>query len=287
MCHLFEHIIIRSYLQQFNDLGYSRAFFGWLNGQTYESTIFFNLATHNKTLAELFEKVIQSEIEFTDTIIRQSIQHIEAEMESIITIKDMRLLKTQLSQIRDSINKKPINKDTSKETAIKIVRKPKKFDEIVLVIEVCDATEDEKKAFSLMANEVLDITRDAALDMLSIYSTGRCPLFVRENNIGIAQRFTAIKGLDIDNIANQTEKYLHEYTMSPKDIMCLKNRAVYMQNTPYYQSNPISIYTEVGIKISPCDYTTFITPEYLTAVLQKVEVTIRPFMKSMQKVPWD
>ena len=97
VCHLFEHLIIRRFLQSLKKSGGERAFIGSLDGTTAGSSVFFASAFFDYKYDSLFAKIIADLTPFDGAMIHESIAHIEAEMKSSITIWNEPELRKQLA----------------------------------------------------------------------------------------------------------------------------------------------------------------------------------------------
>lgn len=283
ICHLFEHVVIQQFSLELQKHGYERAFFGSLHGQTIDSSMFFDLNVYNEEIMRLFEKTIHESHRFSDEMISQSIKHIEAEICSQIMVTDRSLLKKQLQHILSKNH--PNNQGALLENSLEIKETPKLFHDVAVIINVYYISEDVRKAFLCLYPVLLDLIRDAALDDESAYPTGVSALAVKDEGIGIAQRYRIAKDVDLDQLTKATTVYLRQFDTARRAQNIAQFKKSF-RRAEVYRASPIRFYEETNIETTQEELANLITVKNLDDILQKMTVEIRSVKGKLKYVEW-
>jgi hypothetical protein len=287
VCHLFEHIVLRSFLLELHKHGYNRAFFGWLRGNTIDSTIFFDLGVYSADLATLFDNHLKALGNFDQTLISQSLAHIEAEMRSTITIVDKALLIRQLNLLSSIVSDEAIvTETTSAVSPLSVSYEPGSFEEVCILINVFSTTEKTQKAFLGLHPAILDIIRDAAIDAEAAYPTGKSDIVINDEGMGIAWRFDVKKNVNIKIFENTTIQYLKELDIPE----CIKHIDLYrnaIATDSSYNAKLIQFYEQTDIRSTREELAELATEEYMTEIINNMTVRFAPVKGSLKKIEWD
>lgn len=285
VCHLFEHIVMREFLAKLNELGYSRAFFGWLNGHTIDSTIFFDLGAYSDNVIQLFDEHLATLRKFDSALIDRSISHVEAEMQSTIEVTDRTLLAQQLQEIACLVIKPAISQVPTM-SPLHITYTPKLFREVAILVNVYDISEETKKAFLCLYPALLDIIRDASLDSEAAYPCGKSALAINTDGIGIAWRFAAKNTIDIAEAEYKTRHYLQRFNIN-KYIKHLDEYRGAFARTPGNNAMPIQFYEQTGIKSTKEELAKLATYERMTEIINAMTVRIEFVTGKLKSIEWD
>lgn len=283
-CHLFEHVVIREFLFELRQHGYSRAFFGKLHGNTIDSTIFFELSVYSEDIVRLFEDCLATPRRFTDTVIKQSIAHIEAEMRAEVVVADRKLLDQQLHSL-SAITSSSDEGIVSSDPALRIIDKPKLFREIAVIVNVYGVSAEVRKAFLCLYLPLFDMIRDAAIDSDAAYPGGFSSLATKDGGIGIAQRFIVKKSVDLVAIQEATDKYMRYLDLSSQADYLDTYRNSF-KSDPQYNAAPIQFYDETGIEATREEIAELATFDRMNEIIHSMSIRVDPIAGKLKKIEW-
>jgi hypothetical protein len=287
VCHLFEHVVLRIFLLELTKHGYKRAFFGWLNGNTIDSTVFFDLGVYSNEIAYLFDNHLKNLDNFDADLIDQSIAHIEAEMSSIITVVDKALLRKQLGQLSRIARSEDIGADIlPAETPLRVTYEPNLFEEVSVLINVFCISEKTQKAFLSLHPAILDIIRGAAIDKESAYPTGKSALAMNDDGMGIAWRFNVRKGLSVKTLEDSTKQHLEKFDLAEyaKHIDLYRNN---IANDSSCNARLIQYYEQTGIRSTREELAELSTSARMVDIMNNMTVRFSPIKGKLKKIEWD
>ena len=274
-CHLFEHLIIRRFLKKTEKAGGNRAFTGELDGTTSESSVFFTSALFTSESNTLFEKIINDITPFEESLIQQSISHIEAEMQSNIDIADMTLLQEQLALCQkyfiDSQKTTPSNSHPkSKIFPLKISHSPKDFTDV----KIADASDELTAAFFCTYPILLELVRGICFDKISSYPSSPGKFIAYYDGNYTSQTYT-VKNTDLARLSSSEtiQTYLQNFDIS-SHATDLRNLAEAFTSDPFYISVPIYFYQQTATPLSRNDLAKTINVANMNTILKQVKATI-------------
>mgnify|MGYP000020307993 CR=1 FL=1 len=201
VCHLFEHLVIRRFLRAAEKSGNERAFIGELHGTTSESSVFFDVALFTRESITLFEKVIADVKPFNLSMIHESVAHIEAEMKANVVIWDEAELRRQLARCQKAFTR-PSSARPDKITKpstnppLEIDYQPDDLIDIMLTVEIPDASEQATAAFFCMYPILLDLARSACFDRAPVYPSSHSEFTAYHDGNSVSQIYTVKKSFD-------------------------------------------------------------------------------------------
>ena len=278
VCHLFEYLIIRRFLQSLKKSGGERAFIGSLDGTTAGSSVFFTSAFFNHKYDSLFAKIIADLTPFDGAMIHESIAHIEAEMKSSITIWSKPELRKQLAACQKAFanhrfTKLKRNTEPIKNPPLEIDYQPEDFIDIVLTIEVPDASDQTTAAFFCMYPLLLDLVRSACFDQAPVYPSSHGEFTAYQDGNATSQTYTIKKSFSWKTIDKAAQSYLRSFNAAPH-ASNLAHLAEAFISDPYYTAAPIYFYQKTMTPCTKDDLANAITVANLQAILTQAEVTI-------------
>lgn len=285
VCHIFEHIVLRSFLYELKKNNYNRTFFGWLRGQTIDSTLFFDFGAYSEEVAQLFDNHLSTLGDFDTDLISQSIAHVEAEMECEIEIIDKPLLMTQFEQLSDIVKNKS-TKSVSSKDPLKVKYLPGNFQEIAIVVNVFTQSESTKKAFLVLYPAVIDFIRDVALDQEAVYPTGKSALAINDDGIGIAWRFNAKKSVNIEELESATLECLQNFKAT-SNVKNMKNYQAYFSSNPLTNTALIEFYEQTNLKATLEELSELIAVQPLKEIMDNMTVRISLISGKLKNLEWD
>ena len=278
VCHLFEHLVIRRFLRAVEKSGNERAFIGELHGTTSESSVFFDVAFFTRESITLFEKVIADVKPFDLSMIRESVAHIEAEMESSVVIWDEAELYKQLARCQKAFTGRlsaRLGKITEPaiNPPLEIDYQPEDFIDITLTIEIPDASSQATAAFFCMYPILLDLVRSACFDRTPAYPSSHSEFTAYHDGNLVSQTYTMKKSFDWQNAGKAAQNYLRTFDPAPHASR-LNDLAEAFATDPFYNSAPIYFYQKTAAPFTKDDLAKTVTSANLQAILQGVAVAV-------------
>ena len=258
--------------------GNERAFIGELHGTTSESSVFFDVAFFTGESITILEKVIADVKPFDLSMIHESIAHIEAEMKASVVIWDEAELYKQLARCQKAFARRRSarpDKITKPSTnpPLEIDCQPEDFIDIMLTIEISDASEQATAAFFCMYPILLDLVRSACFDLAPVYPSSRDEFTAYHDGNSVSQTYTVKKSFDWQNAGKVAQSYLRTFDPAPHASR-LKDLAEAFTTDPFYNSAPIYFYQKTAKPFTKEDLAKSITVANLHVILQQVVVNV-------------
>ena len=278
VCHLFEHLVIRRFLQMAEKSDNKRAFIGELRGTTSESSVFFDVAFFTSDSITLFEKVITNTQPFETSMIYESVAHIEAEMKSSVVVWDENELRRQLVSCQEAFagcQSVRLDKITKlvKDSPLEIEHQPEDFMDITLTIEIADTSEQMTAAFFCMYPILLDLVRSACFDQAPVYPSSHDEFIAYYDGNAASQIYTVKKSFDWQRTAKEAQDCLRTFDPTPYSNR-LDELAEAFKADPFYNSSPIYFYQKTAMPLTKHDLAKTITAANLQVILQQTVVSI-------------
>ena len=278
VCHLFEHLVIRRFLRAAEKSGNERAFIGELHGTTSESSVFFDIAFFTRESITLFEKVIADVKPFDLAMINESVAHIEAEMKSSVVIWDKAELYKQLARCQKAFARRRSARpgeitEPATNPLLEIDYQPEDFIDIMLTVEIPDASDQETAAFFCMYPILLDLVRSACFDLAPVYPSSHSEFTAYHDGNSVSQTYTVKKSFDWQNAGKVAQNYLRTFDPAPH-ASCLNDLAEAFTTDPFYNSAPIYFYQKTATPFTKEDLAKSITVANLQVILQQVVVNV-------------
>ena len=278
VCHLFEHLVVRRFLRAAEKSGNERAFIGELHGTTSESSVFFDIAFFTRESITLFEKVIADVKPFDLAMINESVAHIEAEMKSSVVIWDKAELYKQLARCQKAFARRRSARpgeitEPATNPLLEIDYQPEDFIDIMLTVEIPDASDQETAAFFCMYPILLDLVRSACFDLAPVYPSSHSEFTAYHDGNSVSQTYTVKKSFDWQNAGKVAQNYLRTFDPAPH-ASCLNDLAEAFTTDPFYNSAPIYFYQKTATPFTKEDLAKSITVANLQVILQQVVVNV-------------
>ena len=285
VCHLFEHILLDNFMAILKENGYERATFGWLDGETVGSSLFFNLCTYDTQSLALFESTLSNPLEIDEAVIQRCLRHISAEMKARITVTDMELLKEQLRDISAHMQSKTAPHTTEIDSPLRITPAKGSFKGIAIILDLTDADTDLKKSFLFFRDSILDIVKDALPQDIAMYATATSPFDAHLNHLMTAQRYTVSKDVSIDELQASIENRIRTYAHKEINSIRLTPFLDAFKERAWLNGAIANFYKNTGIQTTHDELVHLASAETLQAILQKLTVKVLP-VKGRLKHIW-
>ncbi|PID33114.1 hypothetical protein CR969_02455 [Candidatus Saccharibacteria bacterium] len=277
-CHLFEHVVNRHFLKRLQQYGHHRGFFGRLNGQTIESTVFFDISVHDKPTIELFEdslkQIIDSKDEDVSLLIDECLLHIGAEMLCHIELKDRDQLMQHIKNLaRYFAPMETKGAAVNSEPALITAYSPHQFTGLEVDIVTDCPSKQLMQAWFAMRSQICDIVHDCALDPLPIYLNETLGNWTENEQSTTSLRYTINKNADLTNLEHRINQALQAFQASDYTADIKKYQHDF-QTDNWFVNSPIGLYELFGIEATREEIADSITPDNLDTLLQGSRVKI-------------
>ena len=150
---------------------------------------------------------------------------------------------------------------------------PEDFIDIMLTVEIPDASDQETAAFFCMYPILLDLVRSACFDLAPVYPSSHSEFTAYHDGNSVSQTYTVKKSFDWQNAGKVAQNYLRTFDPAPH-ASCLKDLAEAFTTDPFYNSAPIYFYQKTATPFTKEDLAKSITVANLQVILQQVMVNV-------------
>ncbi|MDO4780901.1 MAG: hypothetical protein Q4A34_00705 [Candidatus Saccharibacteria bacterium] len=273
MCHVFEHLVLRTFLLAAREAGNHRAFIGAVNGQTLGSSIFFTIEVHDESTRHLFERILTTPRLFSEDVIKQSIRHIEAETLSTIRIADTAQLYKDLLAMHHYINGN--NRVMRDESQLSVSHTPGLFQRMIVSAEITDTSDHMTKIFYALYPVIMDIIRDVYFDTISSYPTGASSFTAYLDGTVAVQEYV-IRELPDEKAAPDTiTRALRDFDSHfyAPHIAQLANS---FRRDATFTFLPLYCYEKTEVRTSIEELANLITSQHLRSLMDAVHISVKP-----------
>lgn len=276
VAHLYEHLLIAGAKKYLEKHGFSKDFFGWISGETFEDYIFLDAFFYQKEAAECFDNYLETKPTFTDSDIAWATKCIEAE-EKVTLHYDAANVKHALNEL----NSHPWNTQQSS-TGNRAVNKiitprpsAKDFRDISIVFGANDLTNVEQKVFLRLRPILVDITYSYLGSMMPLYERGTSPVARR----GSMEKFLTVYTIPRINgrlisLQQQIEDHFHTYPIN-KHTKELTAHFSGFASEQLWKDSATEYYRYTGIVTTTDEIASLATSETIAAILRKLYIRIR------------
>ena len=199
-------------------------------------------------------------------------------MKSSVTIWDEPELHKQLAVCQKTFanrrsTKLKRNTEPIKNQPLEIDYQPEDFIDIVLTIEVPDASDQTTAAFFCMYPLLLDLVRSAYFDQAPVYPSSHGEFTAYQDGNATSQTYTIKKSFSWKTIDKAVQSYLRSFDAAPH-ASSLAHLAEAFISDPYYTAAPVYFYQKTMTPYTKDDLANAITVANLQAILTQAEVTI-------------
>lgn len=272
-CHLFEHLVLRTFLLAARKAGSHRAFIGTTNGQTIGSSVFFAIEVHDESTKRLFEHTLTTPRAFPKDMVEQSIRHIEAETSSIMRATDMAQLHSSLLALHRYINGS--NADTIHGSPqLSITHIPDLFQRVVVSAETTDTSDHMTKIFYVLYPVVMDIIRDIYFDTSSAYPADAPSFTAYLDGTVAAQEYIIRKTPDKQAASAKINRALHDFDTA-SHAPHIARLAGSLRTDTTYTFLPIYCYEKTEVQTSTAELASLVTPQHLLTLVNALRISIK------------
>ena len=150
---------------------------------------------------------------------------------------------------------------------------PEDFIDIILTIEIPDASTQVTAAFFCMYPILLDLVRSACFDLAPVYPSTRDEFTAYHDGNSVSQTYTVKKSFDWQNAGKTAQSYLQAFDITPHASR-LKDLAEAFTTDPFYNSAPIYFYQKTAAPFTKDDLAKTVTSANLRAILQQASVVV-------------
>ena len=150
---------------------------------------------------------------------------------------------------------------------------PEDFIDIILTIEIPDASTQVTAAFFCMYPILLDLVRSICFDRAPVYPSSHSEFTAYHDGNSVSQAYTVKKSFDWQNAGKTAQSYLQAFDITPHASR-LKDLAEAFTTDPFYNSAPIYFYQKTTTPFTKDDLANSITDTNLQTILRQVAVTV-------------
>lgn len=273
-CHLFEHVVNRRFLKQLQKTGHHRGLFGRLNGQTVDSSVFFDLGVYNADIIALFESNLKQLSDSNDIslLVDECLLHIGAETRCSITVKNRDRLIQHIKQLAYCfISQKSKPSKTSTEETFSMFYNPQDFAELEVDIVTELPNEQLMRAWCAMRLPICDIVHNCALDPLPLYLNEASGAWTEDGRAITSVYYTISKDADTTRLENLITESLRLFQAGgcADDIQQYQHE---FQTDDWFVNSPIILYELFGLKATRKEIADTITPDLLGELLLNTHI---------------
>lgn len=285
--HIYEHLLIRSFMNSLERRGYSTFLSGWLNGQTFKSTMFIDYTFYNNGVEVAFRQFIESTHRIDWTLLDNEIDRIQSEVQQIATginklelERQLKLLDSKLftghhRPIKTEYYPKELKQDLGSDVIV-LKRASRKFRNLTVLFGAEKLSEDEQLAFLRSAPFIHDFI-DKVLFSLGAYK--------QDWGFTLDRPCNGMIGLDIYTVkrgglrAGKIEERLHDnVSMLTRDIekhsAQLKEYRKAFLRSPQWEDFPVQYYKWAGILTSRENIAVALTQKNIVSILKKMKFKV-------------
>ena len=150
---------------------------------------------------------------------------------------------------------------------------PEDFIDIMLTVEIPDASDQATAAFFCMYPILLDLVRSACFDRAPVYLSSHSEFTAYHDGNSVSQTYTVKKSFDWQNAGKVAQNYLRTFDPAPHTSR-LKDLAEAFTTDPFYNSAPIYFYQKTAEPFTKDDLAKTVTSANLRAILRQTAVTV-------------
>lgn len=285
--HLYEHMLIQTFINTLPEHGISQFFFGWISGETFRDFMFINYNFYDSKVESLFRRFMKKDGRIDFSMIDNQLVRIQVEDLSVINKIDSDKLVAELKRIDAAPFYDHSGKivaehvESSKAIPSQIIEmhpsKPQ-FSHVVISFAANNLTLDEKLAFLRLTPIIYDAT-DLALFSIGLYQNHVGPLSDNNNKDGMttSATYTTLQNSNtpqqlrdaiqnsLDRLANDISKYSPQIKQY---INCFKD-------STEWSDSPLDYYRHSGVLTSRSQIVAAFTTQNILSILSKVDVKCR------------
>lgn len=283
VAHLYEHLLIQTFQNYIEKLGYSPYLYGWVAGETFQDVIFIEYGFYNPKVEKLFEKFINSEDRIDSSLIHNEVVRIEAEEGSLINVSNHKVLVKKLQELAEhafvSVEKDSdivITGDSQNSISLITQNKSKKsFKDITITVGLGEASLEEKALFLRMTPIIFDLLNSL------VYSKGlyqkhiSWPIYKNNHDAMLAFSVYTIKKSTYTNKELETliiDALLEaDFTKHEKELQCYAHG---FMSTPLWNTFPIDYFRYTGILVSRKNVAELLTVDNIQSVIKRLKINV-------------
>lgn len=215
-CHLFEHLVVRTFRDILERNGYLPGFAGEIDAMTSDDTITFELDAPNEKIVSLFASHLKTLKSFDKTFIDHEVLRIGAEDNEVYTITDDKTLTENLENLIQQAAGNSAAKKAQSSLALNHTDVPHYFTESTIVFSLKDFPATSRIFFTDAHSLILDIVYGEIVKAYPIYTQDMSKVILSDDDtqIGFAWQFRHPKQFLAKNIASDARHILKNFSMN-------------------------------------------------------------------------
>jgi len=291
--HLYEHLLIQTFNEIVESAGFSPYLFGWVGGETFESTMFIEYGMYSHKVEQLFKDFISKPRRINENLISVELLRVQAENKAVIDEYDEQVILEELRKLdkllfidveADTVSRIIDINDSRPENLITLRPSKKDFRDIAVTIGMTEASLEDSLAFFRMTPIIFDAVnkilfslglyqrevgssirniKHESIFIYSIYSLRRSTYTNAEIRSAVLNQ---IESLDLSNFKVDLSEYIAGFL-----------------TTPNWHTFPIDYYRRTGILASKSAIAKQLTLEKIEIILKSLKVEVTP----AKQTHWD
>lgn len=279
VCHLFEHLVIESFLNHLDKSGYSPSLFGWLNGRTFEDHVFFDAGFYNDQQASDFDTFMLNLPEWDNAIIERCLDAIGCETQQKYQIRHPETLAKLLSELRRRVLSGDLPEVTPAVSPFTIEKSANEYRDVLLVFALPTDNTRLSALFLRLHVIIEDILQYTFRKNTVCYPVSDLSeLNEYPGGIGVAQKWRVKKGTSTKELRNHLQDALNTFDVSTHAKELYQHFEVFAQED-WLRHLPIHFYERTGIVTTNQEISQLATAANIETAMKMTELNIRPWHK--------
>lgn len=286
VAHLYEHLLIQTFIESLQDHGISRLFFGWLGGEAFRDVMFVNYNFYNPDVTKIFEQFINKTGRIDYSLIDNELLRIQAEAVSTVDRVNTEKLIAELKRIdeaqfvnhtKEVVSESISSSDNLTSNIIQLRKAKSQFRHITVMLNAETLTLNEKVAFQRLTPIVYEMIDKQLFQLGSYQNEASFPMDTSEHDGLVAVTIHTIRR------RHYTTKYIegllkHALSETINDIRrCPEQLKYYLDafiHSPNWSDGPQYFYRHSGILTSRKNIVEAFTQQTLLSILSKLQVKV-------------
>jgi hypothetical protein len=217
VCHLFEHLVIRSFRDTLKEKGYHPGLIGGLDATTHNDSITFLITATDRQVITLFQDHLDHLPVFSKKLIEHEIGRLGSEDSERYSISDFSSLLNDFEVLRQRAARGKAKKMSTTAPALGYSASEAQFLTTTLIFSVETSDPRLQLLFALMSPFILDIVYDPLVQQYPIYTRETSSVMINEahTQVAFAWQFNHPGHLDNETFLHEAEKIISEFDITP------------------------------------------------------------------------
>lgn len=275
VAHLFEHLVIHKFYSMLASKGVHSEMIAWVNGKTFENTVFVDTLFYTRVLADQFDTFVTNLPSFSDDEIAYGIATLQAEDKIILTVNNVLALQSELAKLskRDWNTRKLLKHGSSKQTILTEKQSAKDFRDIIIISKATNLTVTEQKVFLRLTILLMDVVTDSLSTIPGIYRGNDSDIVAQDKDMAFMTQYTITKGTALKQIQDAVSSATTVDDDHTKGVIDCHFKTFSAE--PLWQGAPIEYFRQTGIITTNQEIAKLATFNVVKSILQKSSLEVQ------------